>query len=289
MSDRLSPLHPVQFESLVRDALAEDLGRGGDLTTDALIPADQEVQGTVISRSGGVVAGSAPAEMVFRILEPRSRIRWVRPDGSPVARNEPIMTVEASTRAVLTGERTALNLLGRMSGVATMTRKFVDAVEGTGTRIVCTRKTTPGLRVLEKYAVRCGGGWNHRFGLDDAVLIKDNHLVAAGGVSAAVRTIRRRVGHMVKIQLEVDTLDQLVEGLEVGIDAVLLDNMDCDQLKRAVAEVDGRAVTEASGGVTLDTVADIARTGVDLISVGALTHSAPCLDLSLELDEAPTR
>jgi len=201
-----------------------------------------------------------------------------------VARDTTLLSLDGSTRSILTGERTALNLLGRLSGVATLTRAFVDAVQGTGTRVVCTRKTTPGLRLLEKYAVRCGGGWNHRFGLDDAVLIKDNHLVAAGGVRAALDRIRQMVGHTVKVEIEVDTLEQLEEALWIGVDAVLLDNMDLELLRRAVAMVGGRAVTEASGGITLDNAADVAATGVDLISVGALTHSSPFLDVTLELE-----
>ena len=277
-------LHLVQYEALLRAALAEDLGRGGDLTTDALVPAEHRVRGRIVSRVDGVVAGIEPAATVFGLLDPKTVAEPRVADGARVARETTLLNLDGSTRCILTGERTALNLLGRLSGVATLTRAFVDAVQGTGTRVVCTRKTTPGLRLLEKYAVRCGGGWNHRFGLDDAVLIKDNHLVAAGGVRDALDRIRQMVGHTVKVEIEVDTLEQLEEALSIGVDAVLLDNMDLELLRRAVAMVGGRAVTEASGGITLDNAADVAATGVDLISVGALTHSAPFLDVTLELE-----
>lgn len=277
------PLHPVMYEELVRCALREDLGRGGDLTTDAVVPAAATTTARIVSRVDGRVAGIDAAAATFRMLDPSAQVRTVIPDGNDVAPGGVVAEISGSARALLSAERTALNLLARMCGVATLARAFARAVEGTGTRVVCTRKTTPGLRVLEKYAVRCGGGSNHRFGLDDAVLIKDNHVALAGGVRTAVELARAAVGHTVKVELEVDTLEQLAEALELGVDAVLLDNMHPPTLREAVRLVDGRAVTEASGGVTLDTVAEIAATGVDLVSVGALTHSATALDLSLEI------
>ncbi len=285
MTDHGVPSLPaVMYEEVVRGALAEDLGRGGDLTTDAVVPAASLSRGRVISRAAGVVAGLAPGASVFQILDPDLEVMFEVSDGDLVVAGSVLMTVSGRTRPILTGERTALNLVGRLSGVATLTRAFVDAVASSGARVSCTRKTTPGLRTLEKYAVRCGGGTNHRFGLDDAVLIKDNHVAVAGNVRAAVERARAAVGHTVIVEVEVDTLEQLGEALEVGADAVLLDNMNIDELRRAVEMVGGRLVTEASGGITLDTAAAAAATGVDLISIGALTHSAPSLDLTLELD-----
>jgi nicotinate-nucleotide pyrophosphorylase (carboxylating) len=277
-------LPPLMYEGLVRNALAEDLGRAGDLTTDAIVPATAAAVARVVVRSGGRVAGVAPAAAAFRLLDDRCTIEIAEPDGREVAAGDIVLTVRGPARAVLTAERTALNLLGRLCGIATLTDAFVRQIDGTGARVSCTRKTTPGLRALEKHAVRCGGGVSHRFGLDDAVLIKDNHLAVAGGVRQAVERARSAVGHLVCVELEVDTLEQLAEGLEVGVDAVLLDNMDPSTLERAVAMVAGRCTTEASGGITLATARSIAETGVDLLSVGALTHSAPSLDVSLEID-----
>lgn len=274
----------LQFERLLREALLEDMGRGGDLTTDSIVPADLRWTGRVVARQGGRVAGIEVALYAFRLLDADVETRVVAPDGSDVEPGQAIATVAGPARALLTGERVCLNLLGRLCGIATATRQMVRAA-GTGrARVVDTRKTTPGLRSLEKYAVRCGGGMNHRLGLDDAVLIKDNHLVVAGGVAEAVRRVRSRVGHMVKVELEVDTLEQLREGLEAGVDAFLLDNMDADTLRRAVEMAGGRALLEASGGIDLRTIGEVAATGVDLISVGALTHSAPSLDVALDLD-----
>jgi nicotinate-nucleotide pyrophosphorylase (carboxylating) len=285
MTDHGVPSLPaVMYEEVVRGALAEDLGRGGDLTTDAVVPAASLSRGRVISRAAGVVAGLAPGASVFQLLDPDLEVTFEVSDGDHVVAGSVLMTVSGRTRPILTGERTALNLVGRLSGVATLTRAFVDAVAGSGARVSCTRKTTPGLRTLEKYAVRCGGGTNHRFGLDGAVLVKDNHVAVAGSVRAAVERARAAVGHTVIVEVEVDTLEQLGEALEVGADAVLLDNMNIDELRRAVEMVGGRLVTEASGGITLDTAAAAAATGVDLLSIGALTHSAPSLDLTLELD-----
>lgn len=283
---RLPELPSVLYEDVVRRALAEDLGRAGDLTTDAVVSTGRRAHARLISRADGVVAGLGPAAAVFRMLDGAVEAASESADGERVCDGSVLLSLAGPARAILTGERTALNLLGRLSGVATLTRAFVDAVAGTGARIVCTRKTTPGLRALEKYAVRCGGGTNHRFGLDDAVLIKDNHVAAAGGVRPALERARAAVGHTVKVEVEVDTLEQLREVLELGADAVLLDNMSLDELRAAVALVAGRVVTEASGGITLATAAAVAATGVDLLSVGALTHSAPALDVSLELDEA---
>jgi len=280
---RITPLPELVYEELVRTALREDLGRAGDLTTDAVVARDAVADGRIVARRAGRVAGSDVAAAVFRILDPRLSVEVVTSDGGDVAGGGEILRVRGSARPIVTAERTALNLLGRLCGVATLTRAFVAAVEGTGARIVCTRKTTPGLRALEKHAVRCGGGVNHRFGLDDGVLIKDNHVALAGGVRAAVERARERAGHMVRVELEVDTLGQLEEALALGVDAVLLDNMDEPTLRRAVAMVGGRCLTEASGGITLESARSVASTGVDLLSVGALTHSAPALDVSLEV------
>ena len=280
----VTELPRILYDDLIRDALREDLGRAGDLTTDALVAADATAVAAVTARRAGRVAGSEVAARVFEILDPSMETEIVVADGGDAESGSTLIRLRGPARAILTGERTALNLLGHLSGIATLTRAYVKAVEGTGARVVCTRKTTPGLRALEKYAVRCGGGANHRFGLDDAVLIKDNHLAVAGGVRPAVELVRAAVGHMVTVELEVDTLDQLEEGLAVGIDAVLLDNMDPETLCAAVTLVDGRCLTEASGGIDLDTAAAVAATGVDLLSVGALTHSASWLDVSLEVE-----
>lgn len=275
-------LPPLLVEQAVASALEEDLGLAGDITTDAIIPANARGQAEIVAREEGVVAGLDLAETAFRMLDPEVRFTRVVTDGDRVAAGGTIARIDGLTRALLTGERTALNFLNRLSGIATLTSSFVAAVKGTSARIACTRKTTPNLRVFEKYAVRAGGGVNHRFGLYDAVLIKDNHIAAAGGIAAALEAIRSRVGHLVKIEIEVDTLAQLEEALRHPIDAVLLDNMDLATLKAAVGLVNGRVVTEASGGVRLETIGEIARTGVDVISVGALTHAPSSLDSSLD-------
>ena len=280
----IAPLPALVYETTVRDALREDLGRAGDLTSDAIVPGERMVDARIVTRQIGHVAGGDLAISVFRELDPSVETRLLVRDGERVEAGEGLLQLRGSARSILSAERTALNFFGHLCGIATLTSAYVLAAEGSGAGVVCTRKTTPGLRALEKYAVRCGGGSNHRFGLDDAVLIKDNHLAVAGGVRAAVGLARARVGHMIRIELEVDTLEQLRDGLEVGIDAVLLDNMDVETLCRAVAMVAGRCVTEASGGINLETVAAVAATGVDLLSVGALTHSAPWLDLSLEIE-----
>jgi nicotinate-nucleotide pyrophosphorylase (carboxylating) len=270
-------------EPIVRAALLEDLGRAGDITTEAIVPEDTEIEATITTRQPGVLAGLDAALLAFELLDSSLHIERLRGDGARIAHGDKIARIGGRARPVLAAERTALNFLCRMSGVATATRVLADAIAGTKARIVCTRKTTPGLRSLEKEAVRLGGGANHRFGLDDAMLIKDNHIALAGGVRPALERARSHAGHLVKIELEVDTLDQLAEALEIGVDAVLLDNMTPETLRRAVAMVDGRAVTEASGRISPETVAAVAATGVDLISSGWITHSAPILDLGLDI------
>jgi nicotinate-nucleotide pyrophosphorylase (carboxylating) len=281
----LSPSLPdVMIEPVVRAALLEDLGRAGDITTDALVPDGQMAEAVIASRKHGVVSGVTVAAMAFRLMAPEMQCEIVRRDGAKVAPGDVVMRIAGSGRAMLSAERTALNFLCRLSGIATATAELVEAAKGTKARITCTRKTTPGLRFLEKAAVRAGGGANHRFGLDDAVLIKDNHVALAGGVVAAVEKARAAVGHLVKIEIEVDTLDQLREVMTARPDAILLDNMGPDTLMEAVAIVDGRAVTEASGGITLESVPAVAASGVDLISAGWLTHSAKSLDLGLDIE-----
>jgi len=272
-------------------ALAEDVG-GGDVTSSLTVPAGRQGRGTLLAKAPGVISGLDVAGEVFRRVDPAITFTPLVADGDPVPAMTPIATVEGPARGLLTAERVALNLLQRLSGVATATARYVAAVRDTTVRIVDTRKTTPGLRALEKAAVRHGGGHNHRFGLTDGVLIKDNHLAAVGGADRVARAIalaRQGAPHTLRIEIEVTTLDELAQALEAGADIVLLDNMDVPELRKAVAMTCGRALLEASGGVTLESVAEIAATGVDLISVGALTHSAPALDISLELDlSAPT-
>jgi nicotinate-nucleotide pyrophosphorylase (carboxylating) len=271
-------------EPLVRAALLEDLAHGGDLTTDAIVPSELRTKARIVARADGVIAGLDAALLAFEILAPGAvAVSASIDDGDAVQRDGLVAQLEGPAAVLLTGERTVLNLLCRLSGIATATHALVNAVAGTHARVVDTRKTTPGLRVLEKYAVRCGGGGNHRFGLDDAVLIKDNHLALAGSIHEAVARVRSHAGHMVKIEVEVDTLEQLKEALREPIDAVLLDNMQPAMLQQAVRIVDGSVITEASGGVRPETIAAIAATGVDLISVGWLTHSAPALDLGLDI------
>jgi len=279
----LSPLPSIMFESIVRAALLEDIGRAGDLTSDAIIPQDAAVSMTLAARQPGVVAGLDVAALAFRQVDPAIRWDVHLADGSAVAAGGAIATVSGPARGLLTAERTALNFLCHLSGIATATAVLVQAVRGHKAKIVCTRKTTPGLRALEKHAVRAGGGSNHRFGLDDAILIKDNHIAIAGGIGPAVERARAHAGHMVKIEVEVDTLHQLEEVLALGPDAVLLDNMSLEDLARAVRMVAGRAITEASGRINVETAAAVAATGVDLISVGWITHSAPILDTGLDV------
>ena len=271
------------IEPIVRAALVEDLGRAGDITTDAVVPEDARIEAVMAARQSGVLAGLGAGLLAFELLDPSLKIERLCAEGSRIERGQVVARINGRARPVLAAERTALNLVCRMCGVASATRSLVDAIEGHKAKIVCTRKTTPGLRILEKEAVRLGGGANHRFGLDDAMLIKDNHVAIAGGVGAALRRAKAAAGHLVKIELEVDTLDQLTEALEEGVDAVLLDNMDPPTLRRAVAMVDGRAVTEASGRITRETAPAIAAAGVDLISSGWITHSAASLDVGLDI------
>ncbi len=278
----VSPLPQVMLEPLVRAALLEDLGRAGDLTTDAVVPAEATSRVRLVVRQPGVVAGLDLALLAFRLVDPRIEATVERTDGSRLAPGDAIATLSGPARGLLTAERTALNFLCHLSGVASATASVVDAVRGTKASICCTRKTMPGLRAVQKYAVRVGGGSNHRFGLDDAVLIKDNHVAIAGGIRPAVERVRAQVGHMVKVELEVDTLAQLEEALTLGVDAVLLDNMAPPMLREAVAMVGGRALTEASGRITPQTAPAVAETGVDLISIGWLTHSATVLDIGLD-------
>jgi nicotinate-nucleotide pyrophosphorylase (carboxylating) len=269
----------------VTRALAEDLGRAGDVTSTATIPEDLPARAVVVARKAGVIAGLPFAAAAFRRLAPEIEIAAHARDGASVAAKTALMTVTGPARAVLAAERTALNFLGHLSGVATATHEFVRRVQGTQTRICCTRKTTPGLRALQKYAVRCGGGFNHRFGLDDAMLIKDNHIAVAGSIRAVLESARACAGHLVKVEIEVDSLDQLREVLDVGIaDAVLLDNMDPTTMRKAVEMVGGRLVIEASGGVTLETIEAVAASGVDYASSGWITHSAPNLDVALDIE-----
>jgi nicotinate-nucleotide pyrophosphorylase (carboxylating) len=279
------PLRTPPFllmEQTVRLALEEDLGRAGDLTSDLVLPAGKHATALLVARQAGTISGLTVAEAAFHILDGSVKVRHEARDGQTVPAGTPLLAVQGGARAILAGERVALNFVGHLSGVATSTRALVDAVAGTKAKIVCTRKTTPGLRMLEKYAVRCGGGVNHRFGLDDGVLIKDNHIVAAGGIKPAVERVFAGLGHMVKVEVEVDSLEQLQIALELGVDTVLLDNMKPDTLCEAVKINAGRARLEASGNVTLATVRAIAETGVDYISSGAITHSAPNLDVALD-------
>lgn len=284
MTHFLPELSPLFVENAVRAALEEDLGRAGDITTQAIIPAKASATAVIAAREDGVVAGLPLAHEAFRLLDSNATFEPCVADGDRIAGGEIIARIAGPARAVLSAERVALNYLGRLSGVATLTSRFAERIAHTKAKVCDTRKTTPGLRVFEKYAVRCGGGVNHRFGLDDAVLIKDNHIAIAGGIATALRAAKAHVGHLVKIEIEVDTLAQLREVLDEGADAVLLDNMSISQLREAVALIAGRLPCEASGGVTLETIAQIAETGVDLISVGALTHSARTLDLGLDID-----
>ncbi len=275
-------LSPIMVEEAVRAALTEDLGRAGDITTQATILASASACAVIAARKAGVIAGLPLARAAFRQLSAQVAFEPLVDDGAHVAPGAVIANIAGPARAILSAERVALNYLGRLSGVATLTSLYAQRVAHTRARICDTRKTTPGLRAFEKYAVRCGGGANHRFGLDDAMLIKDNHIAVAGGVVPALRAAKAFAGHLVKIEIEVDNLAQLREVLSEGADVALLDNMGVDQLREAVALVNGRMLCEASGGVTLDTAAAIAETGVDFVSVGALTHSAPTLDVGLD-------
>jgi nicotinate-nucleotide pyrophosphorylase (carboxylating) len=278
----IEPLPDLLVDPVVRAALAEDLGRAGDITALACVPADARLSAVFAARRGGVVSGLACARLALAALDPTVEFSALAQDGQVVPAGSSLAQVSGNARAILTAERTALNLLGRLCGVATLTQDYVDAVGGTHAKITDTRKTTPGLRALEKYAVRCGGGVNHRFGLDDAILIKDNHIAACGSVGEAVRRAKAFAGHLVKVEVEVDSLVQLQEALAHDPDVIMLDNFTLPDLREAVSIAGGRVTLEASGGVTLETVRDIAETGVDVISVGALTHSAKVLDIGLD-------
>jgi nicotinate-nucleotide pyrophosphorylase (carboxylating) len=280
MIDRLPQ---ILVEPIVRAALIEDLGRAGDITTDAVIPATARFDGVITARQPGIVAGIEAARIAFHLLDPEIGVVIESPDGERVAKGDIVARIEGPARGILSAERVALNFACRLSGIATATARLVEAIGPHRARIVCTRKTTPGLRLLEKHAVRAGGGVNHRFGLDDAVLIKDNHIAVAGGIRPAVEHARAAIGHLVKIEIEVDTLAQLEEVLMLPVDVVLLDNMAPEMLARAVQMVGGRMITEASGRINEATVGAVAATGVDYISSGWITHSAPILDLGLDV------
>lgn len=282
MSRNIPPLSSLLIKDAVKFALEEDLGRAGDITTKSIISETAIAKGQITLREEGVVAGLDLAEAAFHCLDETISFERHHSDGEFVPAGTTLATITGNARNILSAERVALNYMGRLSGIATNTHRFCEKVKHTKAKICDTRKTTPGLRLLEKYAVLCGGGQNHRFGLDDAVLIKDNHIVVAGGVEKAVKAAQKNIGHMVKIEVEVDTLDQLNQALDAGADIILLDNMSNDQLREAVSIIDGRAIAEASGGVNLETVGGISETGVDLISIGALTHSSPNLDLGLD-------
>jgi nicotinate-nucleotide pyrophosphorylase (carboxylating) len=278
-------LSPLAIDEAVHRALDEDLGRAGDITSMATIPETTAAHAVMVARQAGRIAGLPLAVATFQKLSPEIKITTHVRDGASVAKGAHVLTIDGPARAVLTGERTALNFVGRLSGIATLTADYVRHTTGTRMRICCTRKTTPGLRALEKYAVRCGGGFNHRFGLDDAILIKDNHIAVAGGVKPVLERARANVGHLVKLEIEVDTLTQLREVLDTGLaDVVLLDNMDTATLTEAVKLAQGRVVLEASGGLTFDTIAAIAATGVDYASSGTLTHSAPNFDVAIDIE-----
>jgi nicotinate-nucleotide pyrophosphorylase (carboxylating) len=288
MSNLLCPdafLSPLAIDEAVARALAEDLGRAGDVTSIATVPEGKQGRAVVATRKAGRIAGLPLVEAAFRKLAPEMQVAAHSRDGAAVAAGTKLMTVTGDAHAMLAAERTALNFIGHLSGVATATAEYVRRVAHTKARVTCTRKTIPGLRALQKYAIRCGGGFNHRFGLDDAVLIKDNHVAVAGGIRPVLERARASIGHLVKIEIEVDSLDQLREVLDVGLaDVVLLDNFDVPNLRKAVAMVGGRLITEASGGINLDSVAAVAETGVDYLSAGALTHSVINLDIGLDIE-----
>jgi len=278
-------ISPLAIEAAIIHALDEDLGRAGDITSIATIPEGTQARAWVMARSAGAIAGLPLAEAALRKLSPAIEITGHVRDGQKVETKTALMMIAGDARTILAAERVALNLVGNLSGIATATADFVQRIAHTKARVCCTRKTTPGLRALQKYAVRCGGGFNHRFGLDDAILIKDNHIAVAGGVRAVLERAKAAAGHLVKIEIEVDNLTQLEQVLNTGLaDAVLLDNMDTATMRQAVGMVAGRLVTEASGGITLETCAAIAETGVDYLSSGAITHSAPNLDVALDIE-----
>ncbi len=279
-------LADVLIEPLVRAALAEDLGRGGDITSNAVVPPDARARVVMGARKEGRICGLDLAELAFRLIDGTLKITRLKPEGSDVRKGDAVLEVEGNARSILAGERVALNFVGRMSGIATLTRNMQQAVGNHKARIAATRKTTPNLRVVEKYAVVVGGGAPHRYGLDDAMMIKDNHIAMAGGITAALKRARQSAGHTDKIEIEVDNLEQLKEVLETGADIIMLDNMSTPDMEAAVKLIAGRALVEASGNVTLDRIPEIASTGVDMISSGALTHSAPNFDVGLDYKDA---
>ncbi|TCP57686.1 nicotinate-nucleotide pyrophosphorylase [carboxylating] [Tumebacillus sp. BK434] len=270
------------IERAVRAALEEDIG-SGDITTNSIVPKDKGGHGTLLAKEPGIIAGLDVAEVAFKLVDPALEVNRLVKDGDAVAKGTPIMEVTGSARSILIAERVALNFLQRLSGIATRTAKFVELVRYYNAKIVDTRKTTPGLRALEKYAVVVGGGRNHRFGLFDAVLIKDNHIEIAGGVKQAIMAARHQIPHTMRVEVEVESMEQIDEALEVKADIIMLDNMTPEQMREAVEKITGRALIEASGGVTEETIVDIAKTGVDYISIGALTHSIKALDISLDI------
>ncbi|MCF6431568.1 carboxylating nicotinate-nucleotide diphosphorylase [Leisingera sp. MMG026] len=283
MSTQFATLPDLILEPMVRAALMEDLGQNGDITTRAVIPATAAYTARLNAREDGVVSGMQIARIAFHLVDTGLKVETLLPDGSPCRKGDTLMTIDGSAASILSGERVALNFAGRLTGIATLTAAFAAEAKGTATRITCTRKTTPGLRIAEKQAVLHGGGYNHRFGLSDAILIKDNHIAAAGGVRAVLDAAKSSVSHMMKVEIEVDTLEQLTEVIATGgADVVLLDNMDTPTLAKAVEIAKGQVVTEASGNMRLDRIAEVAATGVDYISSGALTHSARTLDLGLD-------
>lgn len=275
-------LNPVAVEELVRRALLEDIGPG-DITTEATVPADKLCTAVIVSREDGLVCGHPVAQATFRVMDPSLTYEILAPEGSHVTPGQEVARITGNARSILTAERVALNFLQRMSGIATTTRKLAESIKYYHARLVETRKTTPGLRLVEKYAVRVGGGLNHRYGLHDAVLIKDNHIAVCGGVRQAVIAARKVASHTSRVEVEVDTLEQLQEALDVGADVILLDNMDGDTMRKAVEMTNGKAILEASGGITAQNLEEVARTGVDIISMGALTHSVRALDLGLDI------
>ena len=282
----VTPLPRILIEDSVKAALQEDLGRAGDLTTQSVVPATSQSRVIMRARETGVVAGLDMARAAFRLIDPTLKIAIISPDGTAVSPGQDIAAIEGKSQSILMAERVALNFLGHLSGIASCVNRIVMSIGDAKAQVCCTRKTTPGLRAFEKYAVRAGGGMNHRFGLDDAILIKDNHIAMAGGVADALKAAKAAAGHLVKIEIEVDSLDQLKTVIDLGADAVLLDNMPPDTLREAVDLVNGRMITEASGGITEETAPAIAASGVDLISVGWVTHSAPCLDIGLDFDQS---
>lgn len=275
-------LNPVAVEELVRRALLEDIGPG-DITTEATVPADKQAVAVILAKEDGVLCGQPVAETVFRVMDPTLRYEVLVPEGSSVTAGTEVARITGRARSILSAERVALNFLQRMSGIASTTRRLSESIRYYHARLVETRKTTPGLRIVEKYAVRVGGGLNHRYGLHDAILIKENHIACAGSIRAAVMSARKLASHTSRVEVEVETLEQLQEALDVGADVILLDNMNCETMRKAVEMAAGKAILEASGGITEKNLDEVARTGVDIISMGALTHSAKALDLSLEI------